>query len=402
MRELMVFAVCLAAFLARLAVERLRLDRARRRVPLRIAVTGTRGKSGVTRLIAAGLRASGVRVLAKTTGSRPALILPDGTEEQIPRPGRPSIREQVRLVRRAASIGAEALVVELMSIGEECLRAESRRIVRPGLLALTNVRLDHLDEMGRRKEDIARTLAAAFPADAAVFLPAEEVYPVFRDRAARLGSRLEAVAAAGAGGDARAEAALPFEEFEPNIRLALAVLASAGVGRDTALGGMRRAAPDFGSLRLWRGAFGSPPRPAFCASAFAANEPESSAAALDRLRSLLPAGPRSLIGVLCLREDRGDRTLQWIRAAAAGFFSDFEAVAVLGDPAPAAARKLRRLAGPAAAKFSFFTNPRPAELMDRLVSRAAREPAVVGLGNIAGPGERILRYWEEEATSYGR
>ncbi|MEN6310332.1 MAG: Mur ligase family protein, partial [Acidobacteriota bacterium] len=247
MRELMVFAVCLAAFLARLAVERLRLDRARRRVPLRIAVTGTRGKSGVTRLIAAGLRASGVRVLAKTTGSRPALILPDGTEEEIPRPGRPSIREQVRLVRRAASIGAEALVVELMSIGEECLRAESRRIVRPGLLALTNVRLDHLDEMGRCKEDIARTLAAAFPADAAVFLPAEEVYPVFRDRAARLGSRLEAVA----GGDARAEAALPFEEFEPNIRLALAVLASAGVGRDTALGGMRRAAPDFGSLRLW-------------------------------------------------------------------------------------------------------------------------------------------------------
>ena len=37
----------------------------------RVAVTGTRGKSGVTRLIASGLRASGAKVVAKTTGSRP-------------------------------------------------------------------------------------------------------------------------------------------------------------------------------------------------------------------------------------------------------------------------------------------------------------------------------------------
>ena len=51
-----------------------------RAVPLRIHVAGTRGKSTTTRLIAAGLRAGGRRVLAKTTGSEPRLILPDGSE----------------------------------------------------------------------------------------------------------------------------------------------------------------------------------------------------------------------------------------------------------------------------------------------------------------------------------
>jgi len=55
--------------------------RALRSIPVRIHVAGTRGKSTTTRLIAAALRASGRRVVAKTTGSEPRLILPDGREE---------------------------------------------------------------------------------------------------------------------------------------------------------------------------------------------------------------------------------------------------------------------------------------------------------------------------------
>ena len=46
-------------------------------VPIRILVNGTRGKSTVTRLIAAGLAAGGLRVYAKTTGSAARIILPD-------------------------------------------------------------------------------------------------------------------------------------------------------------------------------------------------------------------------------------------------------------------------------------------------------------------------------------
>ena len=37
------------------------------RIPVRVHVNGTRGKTSVTRLIAAGLRAGGKRVCAKTT-----------------------------------------------------------------------------------------------------------------------------------------------------------------------------------------------------------------------------------------------------------------------------------------------------------------------------------------------
>jgi len=385
------------AFLVFLALESATLEGARRKIPLRIAVAGTRGKSGVARLIAAGLRESGAVVVAKTTGSRPVLIFPDGSEEEIPRAGMPSIREQVRTVRRAAAAGAGAVVAEMMSIGAECLRAESERILRPGILALTNVRLDHLDAMGRTREDIAATLAGAIPEDGVVFFPAEEFYPAFGEAARRLRSRLSA-AEGTSGGDVR----LPFGEFEPNVRLALAVLESLGVGRETAVRGMGRAVPDFGSLRMWTVPLGPPSRAAVCVSAFAANDPESSAAVLARMREIVPAASGPLVGFLSLREDRGDRTLQWVRAAVDGFFGNFESVAVFGRPAPAAARKMKKMLGRDIGKFSFFTDPEPAILMDFAATSTVRDAVIIGFGNIVGPGEQIIRYWEERGRPFGR
>ncbi len=359
-------------------------------------MTGTRGKSTLTRLVAAGLRASGARVLAKTTGSRPALILPDGSEREVLRPGATSVREQVDLVTLAAEIGADTLVSEMMSIGPECLAAESGRVLRPGTLAVTNVRLDHLDEMGRTRDAVARALASAVTGPAAVFIPAEEVHPAFDEAAARTGSTLHRIArppAEGAG-----DRGLPLGEFEPNLRLARAVLASFGVDGETAAKGMAGARPDLGRLRAWRGRYGRAARQAVCVSAFAANDPESSAAALARVEERISVEGRPLVGLLSLREDRGDRTLQWVRAAADGFFRDFFAVVLVGPPSGAALGKFRRKAPSGRPVFSRYGGPSPEDLMDRVLAQARAEPVVVGLGNIVGWGERLVGYWSEKGT----
>ena len=371
-------------------------------MPRRIAVTGTRGKSTVTRLVAAGLRASGARVLAKTTGSRPVLILPDGSERGVNRAGPASVREQVRLVRLAASLGADVLVSEMMSIGPECLAAESRAILRPGTLVLTNVGLDHLDELGPRRADVARGLASAFPPRGEVFLPAEELGPELEAAAARVGARLRPVARDGADGGPGRSAAPPLGEFEPNRRLALAVLAELGVGRETALGGLAAAAPDAGSLRVWRCGFGAPPRPAVCVGAFAANDPESSAAALDAALDAVPRGGRPLVGVLVLREDRGDRTLQWVRAAGRGFFRDFAAVVLAGPPARAALRAVRRGPDPGPAAFVRYDGSSPEALTGLALSQVPGEPFIVGLGNFVGLGERVVAHWVARGAVHAR
>jgi gamma-polyglutamate synthase len=399
---MIVFTACLAAFLGCLAVERIRLGRALRRVPRRIAVTGSRGKSSTTRLIAAGLRASGARVAAKTTGSKPVLILPDGSEQEIPRAGPPSIREQVRLVTLAARMGADTLVAEMMSIGPECLATESRSILRPQFLVLTNVRLDHLEEMGPTKEAIAETLSEAFPAGGTVLFPSEETAPAFEAAAACRGAKLVPVPRSKGGGPADiVKSRLPWE-FEPNVRLARAVLGLLGLDDVAALEALTGAAPDLGSLKVVRAEFGSPPRPAVCVSAFAANDPASSAEALDKVRERVDPGALSPVALLSLREDRGDRTMQWLAAAREGFFGDFERVLVLGPPARAFVGRLRRSMGTGSDRFELAPRSGPEALMGAVFARAARKPLVVGFGNIAGPGEAILRYWDAQGAAYDR
>ena len=80
-------------------------------IPLRIHVNGTRGKSSVTRLVAAGLRAGGVRTFAKTTGTAPRVIDADGKDRIIHRLRLPSIGEQVRLLRYFAGEKPDAVVM---------------------------------------------------------------------------------------------------------------------------------------------------------------------------------------------------------------------------------------------------------------------------------------------------
>ena len=87
--------------------------RRRSQIKVRVHVNGTRGKSSVTRLIAAGLRQSGIRTVAKSTGTTPAIIYPDGSEKTILRRGeKGNILEHMLLFREAAACGAEVVVAE--------------------------------------------------------------------------------------------------------------------------------------------------------------------------------------------------------------------------------------------------------------------------------------------------
>ena len=63
-------------------------------IPVRVHVNGTRGKSSVTRLIAAGMRSGGVTTCAKTTGTLARMILPDGRELPVFRPAKANVIEQ--------------------------------------------------------------------------------------------------------------------------------------------------------------------------------------------------------------------------------------------------------------------------------------------------------------------
>ena len=179
----------LCLILIYLTVERIRHVRRLKRIPLRIHVNGTRGKSNVTRLIAAALRQSGIRTLAKTTGTLPKLILPDGSEETIRRPCPANILEQMKIVKKADRLKVEALVVECMALDPSLQFISEAEMIRSTVGIITNVRPDHFEVMGGCLDDVAEALSQSIPARGILVTGDRRYYPLFSDVASRRGSR---------------------------------------------------------------------------------------------------------------------------------------------------------------------------------------------------------------------
>ena len=331
--------------------------------------------------------------MAKTTGSQAVLILPDGSEQPFPRRGLPSILEQKKLIRLAARIGAKAIVAEMMSIREECLAAESCRIIRPEILILTNVRLDHLELMGRTKQAIAACFAAAFPRNGTVILPAEELFPVFSERAAALDSKILSPRE-------RPDLDVSRGDFEVNTRLAVEAARALGIEETVAIRGIAGARPDFGSLKILDiRREGRGPDILFV-SAFAANDPESTTLALEKVFREPRLQGRKRIGLLNLRADRGDRTRQWAEALEAGEFYGLDVLALLGSPSRALALRLRRRGRWIGDRLLVLREKQPRKIFGELAALAGGPAVVVGLGNIGGAGAALVEASEHMESAH--
>ena len=127
-------------------------------IPHRIHVNGTRGKSSVTRLIGAGLRGGGLRVVTKVTGTFPRLILEEGEEVRIHRRSGASILEQLAIIDHASARNADALVIECMALEPQYQRISEHQMVRSTMGVMTNIRLDHIDVMGETAEAIGQSM----------------------------------------------------------------------------------------------------------------------------------------------------------------------------------------------------------------------------------------------------
>jgi poly-gamma-glutamate synthase PgsB/CapB len=392
---MLVIALATLLFLLWLVLESRAHDRRRAFLPFCIAVTGTRGKSGVVRLLTAVLRESGRRTMARTSGSRPMILLPDGSEREIRRRGSASIIEQRSVVREAARQGVDVLVAEIMSLRPECHRIEARTLLRPDQVVLTNVRCDHLEEMGQTEEEIAGILALDLPPGATLFVPEAEQWEIFRRTAGEGGGRLVSVPAGSADWleDPADEPVpgLPLH-FSENLELVCAVAAELGIERAVIRRGLARAEPDLGSLGIWRWS-PDPARTVWLVNAFAANDPDSTARVLTRVRDLLSPAAGGVTGLLSLRPDRGERTRQWVAALSGEFASSFSDLWLCGLHARAVRARLGRGRLLTAGDPVRMTRTATADLPDGGI--------LFGCGNIGGPGELLVEYWRTVGEPFG-
>jgi poly-gamma-glutamate synthase PgsB/CapB len=395
MEGITVFLIIIAALII-LGITEYSLHRKNlKSIPIRIHVNGTRGKSSVTRLIAAGLREGGIRTFAKTTGSLPRMILYDGSEYPIYRQSSPNIIEQLRIISFAARNSAEALVIECMALQPYLQSLCELRFIQSTHGVITNARRDHLDVMGPEERDVALSLLGTTPCNTVLFTGERDYPDLFEYASDDRGSTLITI-----GDD---EIALIKEEemekfdyieHKENVALALSVCEYIGINRDTALRGMQKNTPDIGALsNAILQFFG---RKIVFINGFAANDPESSELiwkmALDQYRDV-----ERKIMVINSRIDRPERSRQLGQSLIRWPHADRYILIGSGS------YFIIKYAVKSGLDSRLFVNAEgliTEDIFEEIISHCKKSSMIMGIGNIAGPGLELVRYFKNRAEVF--
>jgi poly-gamma-glutamate synthase PgsB/CapB len=389
---LIVLGVVLAILVVVGALEYLVLTRARAKVPIRVHVNGTRGKSSVTRLIASALREAGVPVLAKTTGTLPRMILPDGRELPVYRPSKANVIEQRGIMRIAASEGAKAIVVECMALQPLLQSISESKLVKATHAVITNARPDHLDVMGPTDRDVALALAGMTCVGGHVFTAERKYLEVFQTAAKDRKSELHAVTEADVA-EIPEEVLTQFRytEHAENVALALSVCRSLDIDDEVALRGMSKTPPDPGALTAHALLFFG--RRMTFYNGFAANDPVSTRTLWEMVLANHP-GVKYRILVANCRADRADRSVQLARVLHTWTQPDW--VVLMGTGTQAFARFAAR-SGFDIDRIVFAEGLRVEQIFERLLELAGTDAVLMGMGNIGGQGLELARYFRNRA-----
>ena len=369
--ELLILILSIALLL-RLVWEAVRARRDRRALSHVVYVNGTRGKSTVTRMIAAGLTAGGHRVLTKTTGTLPIAIHSDDRQELIDRKAPANIREQLIYLHKAAQEKADTLVIECMALQPEYQRVSGKNMLRADVGVITNARLDHVDVMGDTREEILDCLMEMLPENGRIFTAERDFPQQLAARAQKLHSTLTI-------SDPASISNIPGAmdlDFPENVALALDVCAGLGVDRLTAWEGVKNFVRDPFALSVFGG------EDLTFVNALSANDVSSTQMIYERTRR---AGEEELVILINNRADRPARALDMVRLCRE---LQPREIWLLGDEQRALSRQCRR-AAPNAAVRGFKT-------AEEIPFTSDHPRLILAVGNIKNEGMRLVERAKNE------
>ena len=355
-------------------------------IPLRIHINGTRGKSSVTRLVAAGLREGGLRTFAKTTGTAPRVIDSEGKDRIIHRLRLPSIGEQVRLLSYFASERPQAVVMECMAVQPQYQWIAEHQMVKSHIGVITNVRPDHLDEMGPTEDDVAYSLCNTIPVDGILITGEDQKKDILKEVASSNRSDLIFSDDQSVTNDELDK--FTYMEHPSNVAVALDVCKEAGISRDIALAGMHKVQPDLGALVAWN--LDMNEKRLQFVNGMAANDPVSTLQIWKFVIDRYPA-----VGGTCVffnsREDRPLRTRQMIELTLEEIKPDH--FIIRGDKVTSAVRALSHHSPKTDVKVIRLDEPLN-EVVD-LLEDLPNDTLIYAIGNQVGAGQDILQLISE-------
>ncbi|MGM9589189.1 MAG: poly-gamma-glutamate synthase PgsB [Faecousia sp.] len=324
-----------------------------------IHVNGIRGKTGTCRLIDAHLRGAGYRVFTKTTGTDACWIDTEGVEHEIRRWGNANIAEQLAMIRRAYKEKAEVLIIECMAVQPELQQVAQTQMVKGRLNVITNVRYDHIFEMGETLEEIAESLAGTIPENGVLFTSDEAFYPYFTEIARQKNTEVILCKADGAGTAENEAIARTLGEY-------------IGIPAETFPQHISHYREDFGVQKMYKKEKGR------FLNLFSVNDPQSTRKVLEQYYT----DTSDLVFLYHNRADRPDRLLLFARY----FFPElpYRKVIVMGEARSLAIRQLKKHG---------IRRVEEAKNWQCALSQCG-DADLVGIGNIKGQAYEMITHFE--------
>lgn len=364
-------------------------------IPIRIHVNGTRGKSSVTRLIAAGLRAGGKTTVAKITGTLPRVVLPDGREAAIIRLMGANIIEQKYIFRHAVTHHPDAIVIECMAVNPVYQWITERKFIRSTISVITNCRPDHLDLMGSTVQSVTMCLSNTIPHGGVCYTAENEHFGLLEKVAKSRHCQIHKIRPT----DVTDEEMEHFQyiEHKENVQLALAVCAEAGIPREVAMKGMQKANPDPGALKKYhiedRG------KTINFYNIFAANDPESTTGIIKMVTGHMQNVEKIII--INSRADRLFRSHQLVDAVKELDYSYILLTGEIPDKVEAYALQI----GIPQDRIFALGEPLTEVIYQKVWDLTKSEAHVMGIGNMAGRikyGAQIVAHFKHKMISNKR
>lgn len=372
--EIIIIILCLFCIFY-LFFEKRRSECQRETFKYLIHVNGIRGKSTVSRLIDAGVRAGGYKVFTKITGTSPRIIDTFNVEREINRKGKANIKEQIKTINWAYREGAEVLITECMAVKPEYQYICENKILHADINIITSVREDHLDEMGKSLDEIASSLANTIPTNGAIFTSDEKYFDFFKREAIKKNSKVFIN---------REEKEEYWEiDFPSNVALALEVCKYIGIDEKKALEGMKNYHRDPGVLKVLL--YKNRENKIYFINAMAANDPNSTEIIIDRLSKKDYWNNKRYL----LVNNRGDRVSRWEQyiSFVKKIDKKFDKILISGEN-----RELFQ---------KYLLKEKIAKEKIEIVGNASdfdsieKDILILAVGNICGNGEKIVDYFEE-------
>lgn len=361
-------------------------------IPIRIHVNGTRGKSSVTRLIGAGLRAGGITNITKVTGTYPRLIIEDGTETYIYRKASANILEQLSIVKFATSRKVRAIVMECMALQPQYQTITEKKMIHSTIGVMTNVRMDHVDIMGHTLQEIAECMGRTIPENQHLFSSENIIPEVLQQIADKRHTvahfiDLETVSLEEMRG-------FSYIEHRENVSLALAVCQHLGIDRQAALQGMYDAIPDAGVLRVFRvDAFH---KQMTFYNAFAANDPDSTLMIWQKIRDEISFDGIRIV-LLNTRQDRLDRARQLAEMVAKRIGEETDYLMLIGQSCDVV-ENIAISSGMPGHKVINVGWTSPEKVFEAVLAITEKASTIVAIGNMGGMGAGTAEFFEHRST----